>query len=369
MKILQTDLCSGYPLARAGGHRTIHSLLLELTCSGFAECMSLFPRRGLGSQLPEYDPKLTDFESLGIRGLQVAAGRWTFDCGYPAWAVERVEDALAECMESFQPQVVWCNCFPSLPLLMAARGRGLGAVWYVHDCRPAAEDLRRAANAGICLLAVSEFIAGRIRQFIGGPCAVIYPLIRESDYITGRDDPGYVTLINPRPVKGYETFLSIAAALPEMRFLVVEAWPLGEGRPAVEKQLAELGNVKFVHQLADTRAIYRQTRLLLAPSVVEEGGPRVIREAQLNGIPVLGSSRGGVPEMIGEGGVVIEEYENPAAWTSAIRELLGDAERYAGMAAAAHRNAYREDLQSATIVRQFRESCRRAAENPKVARP
>jgi glycosyltransferase involved in cell wall biosynthesis len=324
--------------------------------------MSLFPRRGLGSQLPEYDPKLEDFESLGIRGLQLGTGRWTFDCGYPVWAVDRVEDALPECLESFQPQVVWCNCFPSLPLLLKARDCGLGALWYVHDCRPEAEDLRRASEAGIALLAVSEFISQRIRRFTGGPCEVVYPLIRESDYITSRDSPEYITLINPRPVKGYQTFLAVAAKLPEKQFLVVEAWPLGEGRPAVERELAELGNVKFVRQLADTRAIYRQTRLLLVPSVVEEGGPRVIREAQLNGIPVVGSNRGGVPEMIGDGGVVISEYENPSAWAEAILEVLGDAERYARWSEASRRNAGREELQSATIVRQFFQACCRAAQ-------
>lgn len=361
MRILQTDLCSGYPLARAGGHRTIHSLLLHMTREGSAECMSLFPRRGAGSQLTEYDPKLEDFDSLGIKKFEISADGWIFDCGYPAWAVERVEERFGECIKRFRPQVVWCNCFASLPLLLEARRRGIAAVWYIQDRRPTVEDLRRAASAGVSLLAASEFLAGGIRHSTGGPCDVVYPLIRDTDYLVERRLPGYTTFINPRPVKGYETFLSMAAALPEVQFLVVEAWPLGDGRSAVAEQLAALDNVKFEHQLADVRSIYQRTRLLLVPSVVEEGGPRVIREAQLNGIPVLGSKRGGVPEMVGGGGWIIDEYDNPQSWTNAISELLSDPALYDRLSRAALENAQREDLQAATIARRFQEGCVRAA--------
>lgn len=361
MRVLQTDLCSGYPLARAGGHRTIHSLLHEMTLDGSTECMSLYARRGLGSQLPEYDPRLADFQSLGIHGLRAEPARWIFDCGYPAWAVERVEEALDERIAAMEPQVVWCNCFLSLPLLLKARSRELGGLWYIHDSRPTDSDLRCAHENGILLLAVSDFIAQRVRRATSGPCGVVYPLIRETDYLTEREPDGYVTLINPRPVKGYETFLTIAGAMPEVQFLVVEAWPLGEHLAGVEKDLAQLGNVKFLRQLSDARAIYRQTRLLLAPSTVEEGGPRVIREAQLNRIPVLGSKRGGIPEMIGDGGAVIEDYTNPAAWIDVIREILDDEERYGELAARAGANSRREELESGTIVARFRGSCLKAA--------
>ena len=94
--------------------------------------------------------------------------------------------------------------------------------------------------------------------------------------------------------------------------------PLGAERETVEAQLALFPNVRFVRRLADTREIYARTRILLVPSVVEEGGPRVIREAQLNRIPVLGSARGGVPEMVGDGGLIIADYEDAGAWAAAI---------------------------------------------------
>jgi glycosyltransferase involved in cell wall biosynthesis len=357
---MQLDLCSSYPMARAGGHRTVHSLLWHLSQEPDVTCMSLFPRRGLGSQLPEYDPKLADFQSLGIRGLSVEPNRWVFDCGYPIWVVESVEEELAPAMDFFAPGIAWSNSFRSLPLLREARRRGLAALWYIHDSRPVAEDLRAAVDLGIELAAVSHFIQDRVRRLSGGACASIHPLITESDYLREPDGGGFVTFINPRPVKGYDVFLGIVPLLPDVEFLVVEAWPLGAGLAEVEQQLAAFPNVRFLRQVPDTRDVYRQTRLLLVPSIVEEGGPRVIREAQLNGIPVLGSPRGGVPEMIGDGGIVVEDYENPAAWAATIHAILSESGRLSHMSRAACANAYRDDLTTPTVVRQFKEACGRA---------
>ena len=38
--------------------------------------------------------------------------------------------------------------------------------------------------------------------------------------------------------------------------------------------------------------------------------PCVVLEAQACGVPVVGSSNGGIPEAIGDGGIVIEEGED-----------------------------------------------------------
>ncbi|HJZ97112.1 MAG TPA: glycosyltransferase, partial [Candidatus Solibacter sp.] len=320
----------------------------------------------LGSQLSEYDPKLSDFGALGIHGLQMEPGAWIFDCGYQALAVDRVEDEFPRLLGRYDPDVVWSNSFLGWPLLRQARDEGRAAVWYLHDRRPDPEDLRQAAGCGVRMIAVSRFIRDRVQRASGAACGVVYPLIGEPDYAVDPGPERFVTFINPRPVKGYKIFLAIAGMMPEVRFLVVEGWPLGDERTAVERELALLGNVTFLRQLPDTREIYRQSKLLLVPSVVEEGGPRVIREAQLNGIPVLGSCRGGVPEMVGAGGMVVENYEDATAWAAAIRQVLDDPHHYADLARAALRNAHREELMTHTIVHQFKEVCRSAVEQLSV---
>ena len=45
--------------------------------------------------------------------------------------------------------------------------------------------------------------------------------------------------------------------------------------------------------------------MALAPSLVEETWGRIVSEAQVSGIPALGSDRGASPETVTAGGVVM----------------------------------------------------------------
>ena len=42
------------------------------------------------------------------------------------------------------------------------------------------------------------------------------------------------------------------------------------------------------------------------------------------GIPVIASRTGGLPEAVGHGGILIDEYENPVRWLPALQGLLED---------------------------------------------
>jgi glycosyltransferase involved in cell wall biosynthesis len=62
---------------------------------------------------------------------------------------------------------------------------------------------------------------------------------------------------------------------------------------------------------------------LLMPSVAPEGFGRVILEAQCSGIPVVGSNRGAIPEVLGTGGVVVDDVEQPETYAAGLREVMG----------------------------------------------
>lgn len=66
---------------------------------------------------------------------------------------------------------------------------------------------------------------------------------------------------------------------------------------------------------------YGRARLLLVPSMWWESGPRVIVEALLNGIPVIGSDSEGIAEVLGEGGQI---FDVPAEYRQAPYARLFD---------------------------------------------
>ena len=65
-------------------------------------------------------------------------------------------------------------------------------------------------------------------------------------------------------------------------------------------------------------AVFARTKLLLMPSLWLESFGLVAKEAMFNGIPVLASNRGALPETIGDAGFL---FDIPARYTSEGREV------------------------------------------------
>ncbi|MGC8640626.1 MAG: glycosyltransferase, partial [Isosphaeraceae bacterium] len=72
----------------------------------------------------------------------------------------------------------------------------------------------------------------------------------------------------------------------------------------VRIDLSGVKNLDRMTNTPDPRDFYRVTRAVLMPSVWVENGGLVARESLANGIPVLASDRGGLPETLGESGFV-----------------------------------------------------------------
>ncbi len=93
----------------------------------------------------------------------------------------------------------------------------------------------------------------------------------------------------------------------------------------------------------DPRRFWQLTKVLLMPSLWWENQPLVAIEAMINGIPVIGSDRGGIPETLGDGGValplperltpesrILPSAEEVEPWVQAIIRLWDDQAWYQG---------------------------------------
>jgi len=107
------------------------------------------------------------------------------------------------------------------------------------------------------------------------------------------------------------------------------------------RALAGDADVTFLGQLssADLAAQRREAAVLLAPSRSDDPCPMSVVEALADGVPVLGSTRGGIPELVGEDAAL--PVDEPAAWAAALRALWSDpaARTAAGDAALARARA------------------------------
>jgi teichuronic acid biosynthesis glycosyltransferase TuaC len=134
---------------------------------------------------------------------------------------------------------------------------------------------------------------------------------------------GYVG--NLKYVKRADKFSEIfenIALKQEVEFLVVGD---GELRENVEKECRQKSlKVKFVGRVPNDEVPYYMNAMdvMILPSR-NEGFGAVIIEAQACGVPVVGSSNGGIPEAIGDGGMAVEEGEDfEKRFADAVVELL-----------------------------------------------
>lgn len=191
----------------------------------------------------------------------------------------------------------------------------------------------------ITYIANSNFTAKRLFETFNLKSEIISPFIDLKLYKTETSREN-ITLVNPHSKKGVEIALGVARLCPEIPFVFVETWPLSdEERKELSRKLTAVTNVKLVPPTDDMKKVYGKARILLAPSIWEETFGRVAVEAQISGIPVIASNRGGLPEAVGQGGMVIDIEQPISTWAEAVRSLWHDQIRYNACSSAAVENA------------------------------
>lgn len=125
------------------------------------------------------------------------------------------------------------------------------------------------------------------------------------------------------PVKGADIFLR---ALAEPGASRATAVVIGDGseRSRLEALAAQLGlgtRVRFAGGIEGGARLLPAFDAFVLSSR-SEGTPIVLFEAMAAGVPVVASSVGGIPDVVGDGAAVLVPPENPAALAEGIRVVL-----------------------------------------------
>ena len=354
MRVLFATRQSHLPQRAGGSPSTTHELCLELAQHGVEPAVLatletggwLALRNRLRRKLPggPLFPADRRMGYLTFRGWDPVAGA-------------------SEVCRRFRPDVAVVQAGRPVPLVNALLATRVPTVFYVHDVefdRVGGEIERRD---GLTFVANSRFTAGHVREEWGVEATVVPPLVRPERYRTATTRER-VLFVNPHPQKGVDIAFGLAEARPDVPFEFLRSWPL---RPELEAEYRErarrAGNIEWTEPVSDMRAPYGRARLVLAPSQWREAWGRIATEAQVSGIPLLASNRGGLPESVGPGGILVDHDAPLEEWLAALGRIWDDPRTYDRLAGRALEHSRRPEIQPATVVGRFLEVLERHSRN------
>lgn len=158
------------------------------------------------------------------------------------------------------------------------------------------------------------------------------------------DRPFFLYPVITYPHKNHETLIAAFARITDAHSHALLVLPGGEGpaedtvmqairREGVGSQVRRLGRVPN----ATLEVLYRSTTALTFPSRYEGFGMPIL-EVMHHGRPVVAARAGALPEVVGDGGVLVEP-DDIAGWAAVLDELLRDPVKWRELAAAAEQRA------------------------------
>lgn len=149
--------------------------------------------------------------------------------------------------------------------------------------------------------AVSRFLQKEVEKTLRLEAELWYPLFDLDRCIVPRPGDAAASLgfYSAGWHKGDPVVNRLIRMKPEWEFAVL-------GRNYGPPEGATPANLRALGDVSDYREFYGRVRLLLVPSLMPEGFPRVILEAAANGIPVVANRIGGIPEALGRSGILVD---------------------------------------------------------------
>lgn len=127
----------------------------------------------------------------------------------------------------------------------------------------------------------------------------------------------YITHINIHKLKGGYITEKLIIGIPEAKFICISTEPNSEELDTRIKQSLN-SESKYMERTENIREIYKQTRILLVPSIVDETFCRTVCEAMANGIPICTTGKGNIINLVGNSALILKEEDD---WTGPVKQL------------------------------------------------
>jgi glycosyltransferase involved in cell wall biosynthesis len=272
---------------------------------------------------------------------------------YEVWETVIPENSAPTLLERFKPDVVVASSISRMGwrrIRAELAERSIPSVLYIRE--QSALGHLTISNAPPDLLMANAHTYVEMADELGH-AAVMVPSVVTVDRYLVESTRERVLFVNPVPSYGLEAALALAAARPDVQFAFVEWWELDDlERAELDARLAKLPNVILRPATPDPSAVYADARVLLAPFLLD-GRPRVVLEAQANGIPVLASDLPALRETVGPAGHFVAADAPVADWAAALADLIDDPDRYRTASESARAHARREEVDPDVIVARF----------------
>jgi len=205
--------------------------------------------------------------------------------------------------------------FPGLaPNILAAAEMSLTKITHSYE---------RTVKTFIC---PSKFMMQKMEDWGEPPGKLTYlpnpvQIPAEASSARGRGD--YVFIGRLYPEKGIETLIRAAARVPSVKLCVVGEGPDRHKLESLANQIAE-GRINFLgfQTGEELKRIRREAKALCIPSVWYENAPLTALEAMAEGVPLIASDIGGLPELVTDGvSGFLAKPDSIESWIEALQQM------------------------------------------------
>ena len=291
-----------------GGANKANKIILECLAERGHECHAVATATGVMAP-GTCSTYMARLEARGIGTVRMDEGSVQFryrDVSVIAAESSSLRTKVLESLRSIKPDVVLVSSEDAFYILLqTALEEGVGSViYFAHTTAmlPFGPAAFARSSRGVSLLRKVDAIitiSAHVRDYIlsWGSCNAVKitaPLFGAGPFPHwGHFGSGQVLMINPCAFKGITIFLDLVRAFPEISFAAVPTWGTNQAEWAL---LRSNPNLIMLEPVEGIDELLKHTKILLVPSLWDEGFGLIVVEAMLRGIPVMASAVGGLPE-------------------------------------------------------------------------